>query len=102
MLGRRVDVIPRSCETLLAAGIQEQELYGQMAETRSRLLNAMNAAPQGDGEAKTPEQKQAVIDADNAFGKTLGRLDSCLENYSGMQRTRERATFLSWVVRARR
>lgn len=81
MLRRRADVIPRLYETLLAAGVQEQELYGQIAETRSRLLNAMSMAPQGDVEAKTPEQKQAVIDADNSFGKTLGRLDSLLEYY---------------------
>jgi LemA protein len=56
-------------------------LYGQLAETRSRLLNAMNAPPQGDGAAKTTEQKRMVIDAGNGFGRTLRRLDSLLESY---------------------
>jgi len=80
-LGRRADVIPKLYEALLAAGVQEPEFFGQIAEARSRLLTAMYAAPQGDGEAKTPEQKQAVIDADNGLGKTLRRLDLLLENY---------------------
>lgn len=80
-LGRRADVIPKLHETLLTAGVLEQEIFGQIAEARSQLLTAMHAAPNGDREAKTPEQKQAVIDADNGFGKTLRQLDSLLEYY---------------------
>lgn len=80
-LGRRADLMPKLHETLLAAGVQEQEFIGQIAEARARLLNATNAAPQGDGEAKTPEQKRAVIKADNSFGKALKQLDSLLEHY---------------------
>ena len=80
-LGRRADLIPELYQTLLAAGVHDQEFFGQIAEARARFLIAMNAAPQGDVEAKTPEQKQALIDADNGFGKTLRRLDSLVESY---------------------
>lgn len=80
-LERRADVIPKLFETLVAAGVQEQEFYGQMAEWRSRLLNATRATPRGEGETKTAEQKRSVIEADNGLSKTLRRIDSLLENY---------------------
>jgi hypothetical protein len=35
-------------------------------------LNATSQAPQGEGGDKSPEQKQAVIDANNRFGATPG------------------------------
>ena len=63
------------------AGIQEQEVFGRIAEARSRLLNAQQQAPQGEGGDKTPEQKQAVIDAANTFGGTIGRLLVLQEAY---------------------
>jgi LemA protein len=80
-LQRRADLIPNMVRTAQSVGVQEQEVFGQIAEARSRLLNATNAAPQGEGGDKTPEQKQAVIDAANSFGGTLGRLLSLQENY---------------------
>jgi LemA protein len=80
-LQRRADLIPNMVRTAQSVGIQEQEVFGQIAEARSRLLNATGAAPQGEGGDKTPEQKQAVIDAANSFGGTLGRLLSLQENY---------------------
>jgi LemA protein len=80
-LQRRADLIPNLIATAQSAGVQEQEVFGQIAEARSRLLNATGAAPQGEGGDKTPEQKQAVIDAANSFGGTLGRLLSLQENY---------------------
>jgi LemA protein len=80
-LQRRADLIPNLFEAAKAAGVQEQEVFGQIAEARSRLLNATSAQPQGEGGDKTPEQKQAVIDANNSFGGTIGRLLSIVENY---------------------
>jgi LemA protein len=77
----RVDVIPDLINSLLAAGVQEQEMFEQIAEARSRLHNLMHAAPQAEGGFKTPEQRQAVMDANNSFGRVLARLDSLLENY---------------------
>jgi LemA protein len=68
-------------ETAKLAGVQEQEVFGKIAEARSRLLNAQQAAPQGEGGDKTPEQRQAVIDAANSFGGTVGRLLSLQESY---------------------
>jgi LemA protein len=63
------------------AGVQEQEVFGQVADARSRLLVASKAAGAGTDGDKTPEQKQAVIDANNSFGGTIGRLLSLQENY---------------------
>lgn len=77
-LQRRADLIPNLIKTAQMTGIQEQEVFGQIAEARSRLLNATQAAPAGE---KTPEQRQAVIDAANSFGGTLGRLLVLQESY---------------------
>lgn len=78
---RRADLIPNLVKTAQMSGIQEQEVFGQIADARSRLLNAQQAAPQGTDGDKTPEQKQAVIEANNSFGGTIGRLLSLQENY---------------------
>ena len=80
-LQRRGDLLNNLVESAKMAGIQEQEVFGQIAEARSRLLNAQNQAPQGEGGDKSPEQKQAVIDAANSFGGTIGRLLVLQENY---------------------
>src|SRR5262245_52738782 len=80
-LQRRADLIPNLVKTAQMAGIQEQEVFGQIADARSRLLNATQAQGTGTGGDKTPEQKQAVLDANNSFGGTIGRLLSLTENY---------------------
>src|SRR3569832_2475065 len=80
-LQRRGDLLNNLVESAKMAGIQEQEVFGQIAEARSRLPNAQNQAPQGEGGDKSPEQKQAVIDAANSFGGTIGRLLVLQENY---------------------
>lgn len=77
-LQRRADLIPNLIKTAQMTGVQEQEVFGQVAEARSRLLNATSAAPAGE---KTPEQREAVIEAANSFGGTIGRLLSLQENY---------------------
>ena len=84
-LQRRADLIPNLFEAAKAAGVQEQEVFGQIAEARSRLLNAQQAAPQGEGGDKSPEQKQAIIEANNSFGGTIGRLLSLVENYPDLK-----------------
>ena len=75
------DLLNNLVETAKLAGVQEQEVFGKIAEARSRLLNATQQAPQGEGGDKTPEQKQAVIDAANSFGGTIGRLLVLQEAY---------------------
>src|SRR6185503_16095455 len=84
-LQRRGDAIPNLVEAAKMAGIQEQEVFGQIARARSQLLNAQQAAPQGEGGDKSPEQKQAVIDAANSFGGTVGRLLVLQENYPNLK-----------------
>ena len=86
-LQRRADLIPNLFEAAKAAGIQEQEVFGEIAAARSRLLNATGAQPQGENGDKTPEQKQAVIDANNSFGATLGRLLVLQEAYPQLRST---------------
>jgi len=86
-LQRRADLIPNLFEAAKAAGFQEQQVFGDIAAARSRLLNATSAQPQGENGDKTPEQKQAVIDANNSFGGTLGRLLSIVENYPTLRST---------------
>lgn len=78
---RRADLIPNLVETAKMSAVQEQEVFGQIADARSRLLNAQQAAPAGPNGDKSPEQKQAVIDANNTFGGTIGRLLSLQETY---------------------
>src|SRR6187549_3081716 len=78
---RRADLVPNMVKAAQMAGVQEQEVFGQIAEARSRLLNAQQAAPAGTDGDKSPEQKQAVIDANNSFGGTIGRLLSLQESY---------------------
>ena len=80
-LQRRADLVPSLTSAAQSVAVQEQEVFGQIAEARSRLLNATQAAPQGEGGDKSPEQKQAVIDAANSFGGTIGRLLSLQEAY---------------------
>src|SRR5215203_3731053 len=80
-LQRRADLINNLVESAKLAGIQEQEVFGTIAQARSRLLNATSQAPQGEEGDKSPEQKQAVIDAANSFGGTIGRLLVLQENY---------------------
>ncbi len=78
---RRADLIPNMVKAAQMSAVQEQEVFGQIADARSRLLNATQAAPAGADGDKTPEQKQAVIEANNSFGGTIGRLLSLQENY---------------------
>ena len=84
-LQRRADLIPNLVKAAQMAGVQEQEVFGQIAEARSRLLNAQQASPAGADGDKTPEQKQAVIDAANSFGGTIGRLLSLQESYPNLK-----------------
>lgn len=78
---RRADLIPNLVKAAQMTGVQEQEVFGQIADARSRLLNAQQATPAGSDGDKSPEQKQAIIDANNSFGGTIGRLLSLQETY---------------------
>jgi LemA protein len=92
-LQRRADLIPNLFEAAKAAGVQEQEVFGQIAAARSQLLNATREAPAGENGDKSPEQKQKIIDANNSFGGTIGRLLSLVEAYPQL---RSSEAFLSF------
>jgi LemA protein len=80
-LQRRADLIPNLMTAAQTAGVQEQEVFGQIAEARSRLLNAQQQPPAGENGDRTPEQRQQIIEAANSFGGTIGRLLSLQEAY---------------------
>lgn len=80
-LQRRADLIPNLVKAAQMAGVQEQEVFGQIADARSRLLNTTQQAPAGEGGDRTPEQREAIINAANSFGGTIGRLLSLQESY---------------------
>jgi LemA protein len=86
-LQRRADLINNLVEAAKMAGIQEQEVFGRIADARARLLGATSQAPQGEAGDKTPEQKQAVIDAANSFGNAIGRLLVITEAYPQLTST---------------
>ena len=86
-LQRRADLIPNLVKAAQMAGVQEQEVFGQIAEARSRLINAQQTPPAGEGGDRTPEQRQAIIDAANSFGGTIGRLLSLQEAYPQLRST---------------
>ena len=80
-LQRRADLIPNLVEIAKMTAVNEQEIFGQVADARSKLIGAKDAAPAGADGDKTPEQKQAVLEANNSFGGTIGRLLSLTESY---------------------
>src|SRR4026208_1296015 len=84
-LQRRGDLLNNLAESAKMAGVQEQEVFGKIANARSRLLSATTQAPQGEGGDRTPEQRQAIIDADNSFGGTIGRLLVLQEAYPNLK-----------------
>jgi LemA protein len=80
-LQRRADLIPNLVKAAQMNAVNEQEVFGQIADARSKLLNATTAPGQGNEGDKSPEQKQAILEANNSFGGTIGRLLSLQENY---------------------
>jgi LemA protein len=80
-LQRRADLVPNLVKAAQMSAVQEQEVFNSIAEARSRLLNATSAPGEGPGGDKSPEQKQAILEANNSFGGTIGRLLSLQENY---------------------
>lgn len=80
-LQRRADLIPNAFEAAKAAGVQEQVVFDAISAARAGMLKAKDAPPAGENGDKSPEQKQAIIDANNTFGGTIGRLLSLTENY---------------------
>lgn len=77
----RADRIPNLFEVAKAAGFQEQTVFGQIADARTRLGNAQQAAPLGTDGDKSPEQKQEIFKANS----DLSRLLVVFENYPNLR-----------------
>jgi LemA protein len=84
-LQSRADLIPNLFEAAKAAGVQEQEVFGQIAAARSQLLNASKVTPTGAEGDKSPEQKQQVLNANESLGSAIGRLLVLTENYPNLK-----------------
>ena len=82
---RRADLINNLAESAKLAGVQEQEVFGKIAEARSKLLNTAQQAPQGADGDKSPAQKKEIVEADNTLGGALSRLLVLQEAYPNLK-----------------
>lgn len=80
-LQRRADLTNDLFDASEVATINEQQVLRDISEARSRLLNIMTEPPKGGNGDKSIQQKQAVIDANDSFGETIGRWLSLIEKY---------------------
>ncbi|MEP7213128.1 MAG: alpha/beta fold hydrolase [Acidobacteriota bacterium] len=81
VLVRRADLAPKLVEAVQLSQIVEREIYGQVAEARSRLLSASldnSGSPAGTVSAT---HVTAVLDANVLLDAALQRLLSLRENY---------------------
>jgi LemA protein len=84
-LQRRGDLLNNLTEAAKMAGVQEQEVFGRIADARSRLLQATTQAPQGEGGNRSPEQRQQIMEADSTLAGTIGRLLVLQEAYPDLR-----------------
>ncbi len=80
-LQRRGDLIQNLVSAAQSAGVQEQEVFGQIADARARLAGATSQQPQGEGGDRTPEQRQSIIEASGGYNSALSRLLVLQESY---------------------
>lgn len=84
-LQRRSDLIPNLVAAARSAGVQEQEVFGQIADARARLAGATTQQPQGEGGDRTPEQRQSIIEANSGVSSALSRLLVLQEAYPDLR-----------------
>src|SRR5688500_5822161 len=63
-LQRRGDLLNNLAESAKMAGVQEQEVFGKIAEARARLLQATSQPPQGGGGDRRREERRALMEAE--------------------------------------
>ncbi len=73
---RRADLIPNLFKATQMSAVQEQQIFGEIADARAALLNVVNAVKN-----KTPEQQKSVIEANDRLSSVLKRLVELPENY---------------------
>ena len=72
-LQRRADLIPNLMTAARKLPAFRSRRYSAGYRGRSRLLNAQRAEPAGSDGDRSPEQREAIINAANSFGGTIGR-----------------------------
>lgn len=77
---RRAELVTVLYEVLLAAGINEAELFGEFAAARSKLLNLLRAPPAGSGPQSRAEA-EAILHANEVFSSTLSRAFNLARDY---------------------
>ncbi len=80
-LQRQADVIQEIVKVVKAAGIQEREVFGKIADERSRVQKGMLDAPLGSNNKKSEGQKRTILSASNSLNASLERLEGLRENY---------------------
>lgn len=88
---RQADLIPNIHSVLTRVGIQEQEIFGRIAQYRSNLINILSEKPEAENGNRSERQKQKVIQASNDFNQAVSRLFQLPENYPQL---RSNETFL--------
>jgi dipeptidyl aminopeptidase/acylaminoacyl peptidase len=73
LLQRRADMMPELVQSASDAGLREKELFGQIADSRSALLNAMFSVAVGSKEDSSIEHRQQVLLAKDALDKLIDR-----------------------------
>jgi dipeptidyl aminopeptidase/acylaminoacyl peptidase len=78
---RRADLVPNIVKTVQMSGVQEIEVFREVADARSAFLNATFVKPMGDGGARSTQQKLATIAASENLSKALERLTALRNAY---------------------
>lgn len=68
---RRADLIPVLYETLLVMGVQEQEVYSDVALARSQLLTLIHRVHDNEAKDISAADKQAILEANDRFDAAL-------------------------------
>lgn len=78
---RRADLTVNLVKTVQTAGIQEQKVFGDLADARSAFLNASIVKPAGEKGSKSAAQKREIIRTSEALGSALERLLDLRNSY---------------------
>lgn len=78
---RLADLIPNIVKLIRLSNIKEDVLIGEIADSRSKLLNAIMEPPQGNNQTKTEQQKQSVLEATKNLVEVLKKLEKLQKNY---------------------
>jgi LemA protein len=79
-LQRRADLIPNLVKAAQMSGIQEQEVFGQIADARSRLLTQRRQRRRERTATKRPSRNKRFR-SEKQLRRNVGRLLSLQENY---------------------